>query len=104
MQKELFYVAASRGRESVEVITSDKQRLRETVAQSTMRKSASELARRARAGLQRGQRPGLAAALVLMRRAAQFATAVPRRVLGEPPRSLLQLPRKERMREHGLSR
>ena len=45
MQKELFYVAASRGRESVIVITSDKERLRETVARSTARKSASELAR-----------------------------------------------------------
>jgi hypothetical protein len=29
MQKELFYVAASRGRESVTVITSDKERLKE---------------------------------------------------------------------------
>ena len=31
MQKELFYVAASRGRESVQVITSDKETLRESV-------------------------------------------------------------------------
>ena len=46
MQKELFYVAASRGRESVVVITSDKERLRETVARSTARQSASELAAR----------------------------------------------------------
>jgi ATP-dependent exoDNAse (exonuclease V) alpha subunit len=104
MQKELFYVAASRGRESVDVITSDKQQLRENVAHSTMRKSASELARRAGAGLQGGQRPGLAAALVLMRRAAQLVTAVPRRVLGEAPRGLHPAPRREKMREHGLSR
>jgi len=48
MQKELFYVAASRGREHVVVITSDKERLRDSVAQSTARKSASELARKQR--------------------------------------------------------
>ena len=46
MQRELFYVAASRGRERVLVITSDKQRLRESVARSTARQSASELARK----------------------------------------------------------
>src|SRR5213083_939589 len=46
MRKELFYVAASRGREKVVVITSDKERLRETVARSTARQSASELAAR----------------------------------------------------------
>lgn len=43
MHKELFYVAASRGRQSVTVITSDKERLRETVARTMARKSASEL-------------------------------------------------------------
>ena len=46
MQKELFYVAASRGRRSVQVITSDKELLRESVARSTARQSASELARK----------------------------------------------------------
>jgi ATP-dependent exoDNAse (exonuclease V) alpha subunit len=46
MPKELFYVAATRGREHILVITSDKERLRESVAQSTARKSASELARK----------------------------------------------------------
>jgi hypothetical protein len=98
MAKELFYVAASRGRESVEVITSDKERLRETVARSTARRSASELARRAQPGLQRGPLRGLAAAMVLMRRAAQFVSAVPKRVLR-------QAPGREKLRhEHGLSR
>ena len=48
MQRELFYVAATRGREHVLVITSDKGRLRESVGQSTARKSASELARKQR--------------------------------------------------------
>src|SRR5438128_8927860 len=54
MQRELFYVAASRGRERVLVITSDKQRLRESVARSTARQSASELARKVGAGLHQG--------------------------------------------------
>ena len=98
MHKELFYVAASRGRESVEVITSDRERLRETVARSKVRTSASELARRAGLGLQRGQQRGLAAALVLMHRAAQFVRTAPRRVL-------LQAPRRERIHhERGISR
>ena len=47
MHKELFYVAASRGRESIGVVTSDKELLRETIAQSDSRQSASELAMRA---------------------------------------------------------
>jgi len=49
MKKELFYVAASRGRESVRVVTSDKELLRESVARSGERQSASELARKAAA-------------------------------------------------------
>jgi ATP-dependent exoDNAse (exonuclease V) alpha subunit len=50
MRKELFYVAASRGREQISIITSDKERLRETIAHSSARKSASELARQRRPG------------------------------------------------------
>jgi hypothetical protein len=49
MRKELFYVAASRGRESITVVTSDKELLQETVAHSDARQSASELLRRASA-------------------------------------------------------
>ena len=98
MQKELFYVAASRGRESVDVITSDRERLWDTVARSTARRSASELARRAQPGLQRGPLRGFAAAMVLLRRAAQFVSTVPQR-------DLRQVPGREKMRhEHGLSR
>jgi len=72
MKKELFYVAASRGRESVTVVTSDRELLRESVARSGARQSASELARRAqwRPGLQRGEQRGLASA----RRQARCAT------------------------------
>jgi len=47
MRKELFYVAASRGRESITVVTSDKDLLRESVARSDVRQSASEMARKA---------------------------------------------------------
>jgi conjugative relaxase-like TrwC/TraI family protein len=45
MNRELFYVAASRGREQVTVITSDKARLEESVERSGARLSASELVR-----------------------------------------------------------
>ena len=47
MRKELFYVAASRGRESITVVTSDKDLLRESVVRSLERQSASELSRKA---------------------------------------------------------
>ena len=48
MRKEQFYVAASRGRESVTVVTSDREVLRETIAHSDIRQSASELDLKAR--------------------------------------------------------
>ena len=47
MRKELFYVAASRGRESITVVTSDRDLLRESLARSVARQSASELSRKA---------------------------------------------------------
>jgi ATP-dependent exoDNAse (exonuclease V) alpha subunit len=46
MKKELFYVAASRGRCEIAVVTSDREQLRESVGVSTMRQSAIELARK----------------------------------------------------------
>jgi hypothetical protein len=45
MQKELFYVAASRGRQNIIVITSDKEMLGESIGRSSVRKSALELTR-----------------------------------------------------------
>lgn len=45
MSRELFYVASSRGREQLTVITSDKARLEESVGRSGARLSASELVR-----------------------------------------------------------
>jgi conjugative relaxase-like TrwC/TraI family protein len=71
MQKELFYVAASRGRESVLIVTSDKETLSESVGRSSARQSASELARRGRPGLSQGIHRGFQAACDLARWAAQ---------------------------------
>jgi len=76
MRRELFYVAASRGREKVVVITSDKELLRESVARSTARQSASELARKTRPGLLQGAYRGLAAARKLASRAAQYVLQI----------------------------
>jgi hypothetical protein len=42
-----IHVAASLGRESITVVTSDKDLLRESVARSVARQSASELSRKA---------------------------------------------------------
>lgn len=72
MRKELFYVAASRGRESVTVVTSDRELLRESVARSGARQSASELLRKVRhsPSIHRGELRGLGAARRLARDAA----------------------------------
>jgi conjugative relaxase-like TrwC/TraI family protein len=100
MQKELFYVAASRGRESITVVTSDKQRLQRTVAKSMARKSASELVRGARPCLHRGAHRGLAAARDLVKRAARYVPSILKRVLSQQ----VHEPRKERTHERGFSR
>jgi conjugative relaxase-like TrwC/TraI family protein len=68
MRKELFYVAASRGRQSVRVVTSDKEALREMVGRSTARKSASELARKIGLGIERGEHRGITVAAAMARR------------------------------------
>jgi hypothetical protein len=57
MNRELFYVAASRGREQVTVITSDKARLEESVGRSGARLSASELVRTMHARVAEGLTP-----------------------------------------------
>ena len=91
MHRELFYVAASRGRQSVTVITSDKERLRATVARSMARRSATELLRGKGTDWHRGAHRGLAMARDMVRRAAQFV----RQVAGN---------RKARTHECGISR
>jgi conjugative relaxase-like TrwC/TraI family protein len=50
MKKELFYVAASRGRSEIAVVTSDRELLRESVGVSTARQSAMELVRKQQHG------------------------------------------------------
>jgi conjugative relaxase-like TrwC/TraI family protein len=59
MQKELFYVAVSRGREGITVVTSDKELLRESVARSEARQSALELSRKTQASCLGPLRPSL---------------------------------------------
>jgi len=85
MRKELFYVAASRGREGITVITSDKGALRDSVGRSTARKSATELAKRAAGRLQRGIHRGMAAARDMVWRARHWALpAVEAEIRREP--------------------
>jgi hypothetical protein len=102
MQKELFYVAASRGRQSVTVITSDKERLQETVARSMARTSASELMRGKRAFSHPGAHRGLAMAREMIRRAAELVKSVSKLIVHQEV--VRSRPRKERTRERGLSR
>ncbi len=102
MRKELFYVAASRGRRSVQVFTGDKRLLRESVACSAARKSASELARKTDPGLSQGIHRGLEAARRMVRRAAQYVFSLMDR--DAPMRDLMKQPRKERGHDHGISR
>jgi ATP-dependent exoDNAse (exonuclease V) alpha subunit len=99
MQRELFYVAASRGRQSVTVITSDKERLQATVARSTARTSASELVRGKGTHSHRGALRGLAAARDMVRRAARLLTSVSKQM----QQAIIQS-RRERTHERGITR
>ena len=100
MEKELFHVAASRGRQNVTVITGDKNVLKESIARSMARKSASELVGRKRHEQAAIADRGMAAARSLVPKAAEFIQANPKRLIqqqyGKPP--------KERKREYGLGR
>jgi conjugative relaxase-like TrwC/TraI family protein len=101
MQKELFYVAASRGRQSVQVITSDKELLRESVARSTARQSASELARKTRPGLHQGSYRGVSAARELAAHAARQEPSIQKQTWHP---SVTKQVRRERTHEHSFSR
>jgi ATP-dependent exoDNAse (exonuclease V) alpha subunit len=100
MQKELFYVAASRGRQSVTVITSDKERLQTTVARSMARMSASDLVRGRGPALRQGAHRGLEMAREMVRRAAQLLTSVSKQIV----KQVAIQPRRERAHELGLGR
>jgi hypothetical protein len=101
MQKELFYVAASRGRERVLVFTSDKENLRESVARSTARQSATELARRIGIGLQQGMRRGRDLARKLLDIAAR---QVPMFERSPGPQHFIERNKVKRRNEHSISR
>jgi hypothetical protein len=90
MRKELFYVAASWGRKSVLVFTGDKQLLRESVACSAARQSASELARKKKPGFGRGIHRGLAAARQMVRCAAWYLSLILRREIPVPARNSIR--------------
>jgi ATP-dependent exoDNAse (exonuclease V) alpha subunit len=102
MRRELFYVAASRGRKSVLVFTGDKQLLRESVARSAARQSASELARRAKPSFRRGIHRGLAAAREMAKRASVYLSSIMGREM--PLQHLGRQPGREREHDHGISR
>ncbi len=97
MSRELFYVAASRGRDRISVITSDAEALRCSVGRSGARQSATELARKALGQVDRGIRRGFDAACQLVRRAALHRSPVPLQALSRP------MPERT-LREHGISR
>ena len=97
MSRELFYVAASRGRERISIFTSDADALRWEVGRSGARQSATELARKALGGLDRGVRRGFDAACELVKRIARQSARTPRQTLNRP------LPERK-LREHGISR
>ncbi len=78
MKKELFYVSATRGRERLRVITSDKELLHDSIGCSNARQSASELERSVRPGLHQGMNRGFAAACRLARWAAQHISRLGR--------------------------
>jgi hypothetical protein len=59
MSRELFYVAPTRGREHLTVITSDKAQLAESMGQSGARLSASELVRTMHARVTDGLQPDM---------------------------------------------
>jgi conjugative relaxase-like TrwC/TraI family protein len=102
MQKELFYVAASRGRHSVTVITSDKERLQQTVGRSMARTSATELLRDRSKCIGRGAPRGIEMAREMVRRAAALLTAASKQVVQQ---ELLRLRQgKDRRRERSLGR
>jgi hypothetical protein len=98
MSRELFYVAASRGRERVTIVTSDAEALRESVGRTAARRSATELARKALLRMDRGIRRGFAAACDLVRHAC--------RPQPEPgvERAVRQVVPERQRHEHGIGR
>ena len=95
MSRELFYVAASRGRQRVTVVTSDPDALRQSVGRSSARQSATELARKAVGRMDRGIRRGLRGGTCEMIRPARLRPQI------GANRSIVQTPATRDRREHG---
>jgi hypothetical protein len=122
MSRELFYVAVSRGREQVTVITSDKARLQDSIGRSGARPSASELVRKMQASLDHRQQPDISRgfergirAAALARQASGCERAQERSMVSAPvPKQEIEPASNanqqgpalhlERGRSHGLSR
>ena len=108
MKKELFYVAASRGRESVTVVTSDKELLRDSVARSGERQSASELVRKTGREETSADRfdgiRGIQRGLGLAREMARKATQQEREAIMRIPVSDQQIQRESPTRDRGPAR
>ena len=114
MKRELFYVAASRGRESLTILTSDKELLQESIARSGARQSASELARKLstpeeqqpglRPGLHHGLAQGMEAARYLAQHFANHHEAPERNnapAFEQAPALTREAPQHERILEQG---
>lgn len=97
MSRELFYVAASRGRDRITVVTSDAEALQASVGRSGARQSATELARKALVHLDRGVRRGFEAACELVKSAALLTPQIPKYAAS---RHLQE----RKVREHGIGR
>jgi|CZKS01.1.fsa_nt_gi conjugative relaxase-like TrwC/TraI family protein len=102
MQKELFYVASSRGRHSVTVITSDKERLQHTVGRSMARTSATELLHGKGACCRQGTPRGMEMAREMVRRAAALLSSAAKQIIQQEV--VRTGSRMERRRERGLER
>jgi hypothetical protein len=97
MSRELFYVAASRGRERVTVVTSDPGALRESVGRSGARQSATNLARKALMRMDRGIRRGFGVACEMIRLARLRPLTCANKSIGQ------NLPARDG-HDHGLGR
>ncbi len=97
MSRELFYVAASRGRDRITVITSGAEALRASVGRSSARQSATELARKALTRLNCGVRRGFEAACELVKHAKHHSPPIPNHAVDR------HLPER-RVRKHGIGR
>jgi len=104
MKKELFYVAATRGRERVTVVTSDKELLRESVGRSGERQSASELVRKISVEKSRRSGQGPQRGMSQAREMARQAAHREREEVTEDPAREQEVRRVEPVQEHNRKR